>query len=188
MRARCRTRQGTSMQEGTSRHVSWNSGLSETELRMSVLTHQRMRRKQLLREAEGYLDLATVFADRWPLSPSLRDGLAQRALDTLGGLPSTSGCKALVAYLRGQAFRIMERYRDAITALERSAELDPSNIHIWLALGWCYKRTDRLDMAIQSLEEALSIDANQAIVYYNLACYWSLAEPEARLGLSDPRV
>ena len=142
---------------------------------MSVLANQRLRRKQLLREAEGYLDLATVFADRWPLPVQLRDGLAQRALNTLGQLSSTSGCRATVAYLRGQALRIMERHEDAITALERSAELDPSNIHIWLALGWCYKRTGRLDMAIQSLEEALSIDANQAIVYYNLACYWSLA-------------
>jgi len=142
---------------------------------MSVLANQRLRRKQLLREAEGYLDLATVFADRWPLPLVLRDGLAQRTLDTLAQLNPHSGCRALVAYLRGQALRLMERHEDAIAALERSAELDPSNIHIWLALGWCYKRTGRLDMAIQSLEEALSIDANQAIVYYNLACYWSLA-------------
>ena len=142
---------------------------------MTVLTYQRIRRKQLLREAEGYLDLATVFADRWPLSPDLRDGLAMRALDTLGQLNSVAGCRAMVLYLRGQALRIMERYREAIAALERSAELDPSNIHIWLALGWCFKRIGRLDLAIQSLEEALSIDAKQAIVYYNLACYWSLA-------------
>ena len=80
-----------------------------------------------------------------------------------------------MAFLRGQALRIMERYREAIPSLERSAELDPSNIHIWLALGWCYKRSSRLDLAIQSLEEALSVDESQAIVYYNLACYWSLA-------------
>jgi tetratricopeptide (TPR) repeat protein len=153
---------------------------------MTVLTYQRVRRKQLLREAEGYLDLATVLADRWPLPAGLRDGLAQRALDTLSGLQSANGCKGMVAYLRGQALRIMERYPDAITALERAAELDPSNIHIWLALGWCYKRTGRLDMAIQSLEEALSIDANQAIVYYNLACYWSLAQsPQHALDYLD---
>lgn len=141
-----------------------------------MFTYQRIRRKQLLRESEGYLDLATVFADRWPLDTTLRDRLAQRALDALVQLDSISGCKALVTYLRGQALRIMERYREAISSLERSAELDPSNIHIWLALGWCYKRTGRIDLAIQSLEEALSIDSSQAIVYYNLACYWSLAQ------------
>lgn len=142
---------------------------------MATATYQRVRRKQLLREAEGYLDLATLFSDRWPLSSTLRDGLAQRTLDTLDSLQSTSGCKAVIAYLQGQALRLMERHQEAIYALEKSAELDPSNIHIWLALGWCYKRTGRLDLAIQSLEEAMSIDANQAIVYYNLACYWALA-------------
>ena len=42
-------------------------------------------------------------------------------------------------------------------------------------MGWCFKRINRLDLAIESLEEALSADADEAIVYYNLACYWSLA-------------
>jgi tetratricopeptide (TPR) repeat protein len=129
----------------------------------------------LLREAEGYLELAMVFADRWPLPAELRVGLANRALETLGQLDSISNCKAVVTYLRGQALRIMERHQEAIAALERSADLDPANIHVWLALGWCYKRTGRLDLAIQSLEEALSIDSDQAIIHYNLACYWSLA-------------
>ena len=32
-----------------------------------------------------------------------------------------------------------------------------------------------MDGQVQPLEEALAIDASQAIVYYNLACYWSLA-------------
>ena len=142
---------------------------------MSVLANQRLRRKQLLREAEGYLDLATVFADRWPLPVQLRDGLAQLRVEYARAAQLDERMLRHGGLSRGQALRIMERHEDAITALERSAELDPSNIHIWLALGWCYKRTGRLDMAIQSLEEMLSIDANQAIVYYNLACYWSLA-------------
>ena len=37
------------------------------------------------------------------------------------------------------------------------------------------ERCRRLDLAIQSLEEALEADASQAIIHYNLACYWSLA-------------
>ena len=31
-------------------------------------------------------------------------------------------------------------------------------------------------MAIQALEEAITIDPDAAIIHYNLACYWSLAE------------
>ena len=45
----------------------------------------------------------------------------------------------------------------------------------WLALGWCHKRIGRIDLAIESLEEALSAEPRDALVHYNLACYWSLA-------------
>jgi tetratricopeptide (TPR) repeat protein len=148
-----------------------------------VFAYKQIRRRQLLREAEGYLDLATALVDRFALAAPLRNLMAQRALATLDRLDSRASNKATVNYLRGQALRIMQRYREAIASLERSAELDPTNIHIWLALGWCFKRTRRLDLAIQSLEEALSIDEQQAIVHYNLACYWSLAEnPKLALG------
>ena len=51
---------------------------------------------------------------------------------------------------------------------------NPDNFHTWLALGWCNKRIGRLDLAIQSLEEALLVAPDQAIIHYNLACYWSL--------------
>ena len=33
-----------------------------------------------------------------------------------------------------------------------------------------------MDLAIQALEEALLVDSEEAIVHFNLACYWSLAE------------
>jgi len=48
-------------------------------------------------------------------------------------------------------------------------------VPVWLALGWCYKRMNRLDLAIESLEEASEVNSEQAIIQYNLACYWSLA-------------
>ena len=44
-----------------------------------------------------------------------------------------------------------------------------------LALGWCYKRTNRLAQAIDSLARALRDHPDQALLHYNLACYWSLA-------------
>jgi tetratricopeptide (TPR) repeat protein len=137
---------------------------------------KRFRRKQILREAEGYLDLITSCADDFTLRTEVRDRLAQRALDTLIRLDVVSRERVEALYLRGQALRIMERYGQAIDELDQAAELDHDNIHVWLALGWCYKRTGRLDKAIESLEEALQVDDTQAIVHYNLACYWSLAK------------
>ena len=54
--------------------------------------------------------------------------------------------------------------------------MDPESIVIWLALAWCYKRVERLDLAIDALEHALLADDQQALVHYNLACYWALSE------------
>ena len=135
----------------------------------------RIRRQQILREAEGYLDLITVFGDQMPCRPDARDELARRVLKTLDRIDNAGGLKAHVLFLRGQALRAMENYIDAVPLLREAAELEPQNVHIRLSLGWCFKRCRRLDLAIQALEEALEADASQAIVHYNLACYWSLA-------------
>src|SRR6185312_12064444 len=78
-------------------------------------------------------------------------------------------------YLLGEAFRELTRYEEALLPLERSADLVPDDIHVWLALGWCYKRTGQLSKAIEALEHAVKVDPAEAIIHYNLACYWSLA-------------
>jgi tetratricopeptide (TPR) repeat protein len=135
----------------------------------------RLRRQQILREAEGYLDLITVFGDQMPCRPDTRDQLARRVLKTLDRIDNPGGMKAHMLFLRGQALRAMENFLDAVPLLREAAEIEPQNVHIRLSLGWCFKRCRRLDLAIQSLEEALEADASQAIVHYNLACYWSLA-------------
>ncbi len=136
---------------------------------------ERLLRDQVIREAEGYLDLVTAFADLWELTPAVRDRLAQRGLDALRRLDRREQAKPYVLYLQGQTLRTMERYEDAIDPLREATELEPDSIHTYLALGWCYKRIGRLDMAIESLEEALSVEPKEAILHYNLACYWSLA-------------
>ena len=60
-------------------------------------------------------------------------------------------------------------------------EVLPELISIYVSLAWCYKRSGRLDLAIETLEEALEVDATEALLYYNLACYWSLAGHKARV-------
>jgi Flp pilus assembly protein TadD len=80
----------------------------------------------------------------------------------------------------GEALRELGRYREAIYPLRRSAELMPDDIRVWLSLGWCYKRTGHLDRAIEALEQALDFDPAEAVLHYNLACYWSLAHDRGR--------
>lgn len=110
-------------------------------------------------QAEGYLEL----------------GMAAHALEVLQrcGDPRTLPDHAL--YLLGQSLRELGRFREALEPLSHAAKGSPGNVSVWLALGWCYKRTGKLDRAIESLEEALAAEPDDALVHYNLACYWSLA-------------
>lgn len=117
-----------------------------------------------IREAEGYLEL----------------GMTNHALDALqrrGPLVHSSGRGC---YLLGETLRELSRFRDALFPLKRSSDLMPDDIHVWLALGWCYKRTGQLHRAIDALETALDYAPNEAILHYNLACYWSLDHDASR--------
>jgi Flp pilus assembly protein TadD len=110
-------------------------------------------------QAEGYLEL----------------GMPLHALDVLARVGSSDRLSDHGLYLKGEGLRALGRYREAIEPLSRAAQGDPRNIHVWLALGWCHKRTGRIDLAIESLEEALAVEPNDALVNYNLACYWAVA-------------
>jgi tetratricopeptide (TPR) repeat protein len=146
------------------------------DTRVNTVASAKSRRRELLiRQAEGYLDLVNACGDFWEPTAEIRDPLVYRALDALSRLSDRDRRKPDALYLTGQAFRAIELYRDAISPLREAALFEPENIHIWLALAWCYKRIGRLDRAIESLEEALTVDPGDAIIHYNLACYWSLA-------------
>jgi len=123
-----------------------------------------MRIQRMLREAEGYLEL----------------DMPQTALDMLSRLTDPGTFRGQKLYLTGEALRASERHAEAIGVLEQAADLLPSNVHVWLALGWCRKRTGQLDLAINALERAEEATPEEAIVHYNLACYWSLAGKKQR--------
>ena len=137
--------------------------------------YSRNRRQQLLREAEGYLDLATVLTGNYDLEEHVRNSLAQRALTQIKTARELGGDSFEAMYLEGEALRTMQRWPEAVQSLERARDENNANIHIHLALAWCHKRSGNLDLAIEALEEALTVDPTEAILYYNLACYWSLA-------------
>ena len=136
---------------------------------------ERVQRRQLIRAAEGYLDLIMAFDDRWPLEIELRQRLAAQAVDALDKIKAPLGHKPYILFLKGQCARTCGEYQKAVAHLQQSAQLDPDNIHTFLALGWCYKRMGRTDLAIEAMETAIQIDKSSAIAHYNLACYWAIA-------------
>jgi tetratricopeptide (TPR) repeat protein len=80
-----------------------------------------------------------------------------------------------VNYLRGEALRQMEQYAEALDPLGRAFAENPEDVGLLMAMAWCYKRTDQLSKAISAMEQAYRISPKQAVILYNLACYWSLA-------------
>jgi Flp pilus assembly protein TadD len=125
----------------------------------AVCSHDRIRRQQLVVQAEGYLEL----------------GMPRHALAVLARYDNPEMLPDHALYLQGESLRALGRFREALDPLARAAQGSPDNIHVWLALGWCHKRAGRIDLAIESLEEALAVEPNDALIHYNLACYWSLA-------------
>lgn len=124
----------------------------------------RLRTQQILRRAEGYLEL----------------GMPRHALDALESIRDPGTFIGRASQLEGYALRALGRYEDAIAPLTAAAARTPNDIHVWLALGWCYKRIHRLDLAIEALEQALEASPDEAVIHYNLSCYWSLAGNKER--------
>jgi tetratricopeptide (TPR) repeat protein len=124
---------------------------------MSRINRDQIRKK--LDEAEGYLML----------------DLPSRALEILERRQDWSSMQFEAHLLKGEALRSLNRCRDALRPLEVAAALRPGDSRVALALGWCYKRTNRLAQAIDSLERAVRENPDEALLHYNLACYWSLA-------------
>jgi tetratricopeptide (TPR) repeat protein len=137
--------------------LNWIAYKTAWEIR--IVDRMRQRRRQLVREAEGYLEL----------------GMYQHALDALDRVGDPAELDARAAYLRGEVLRSLERYQEALAELNRAADAALEDIHVWLAMAWCYKRVGRIDLAIQSLESAHEVEPDDALIHYNLACYWSLA-------------
>jgi tetratricopeptide (TPR) repeat protein len=119
----------------------------------------RDRIKRQLDESEGYLML----------------NLPGRALEILERRADWATMQFEASYLRGEALRSLGRFREALRPLETAAKLRPADIGVAIALGWCYKRTHRLAQAIDALERAVHDNPDEALLHYNLACYWSLA-------------
>lgn len=86
-----------------------------------------------LTAAEGYLDL----------------GMAEHALEELQSVEPAGPFEAVACLMKGKAFTLQERYDNAITQLQRAAEIIPApdNRDIWLWLSECYRRHGREDLA-----------------------------------------
>jgi tetratricopeptide (TPR) repeat protein len=112
-----------------------------------------------LAEAEGFLTL----------------GMPAKTLAIMNSRANWASMPFEANLLAGLAHRELNDFHAAIIHLEKASKFQPSNPDVALALGWCYKRTNRLAQAIDSLTRAVLANQSEPILHYNLACYWSLA-------------
>jgi tetratricopeptide (TPR) repeat protein len=119
----------------------------------------RKRRDRLLAAAEGYAEL----------------GMFSQALAALDEIDRREQETFEVNFQRGDVLRHLERHEDALVALHRAFDRKPDNVSLLMAMAWCYKRTNQLPRAITSMEQAYRIAPKEAVILYNLSCYWSLA-------------
>jgi tetratricopeptide (TPR) repeat protein len=109
--------------------------------------------------AEGYLTLE----------------MPQHALRTLREVDDPDQALFAVNFLRGEALRHLERHDEALDAFGRAFAQEPENVGLLMGMAWCYKRSGQLPKAIAAMEQAYRISPKEAVILYNLSCYWSLA-------------
>jgi tetratricopeptide (TPR) repeat protein len=119
----------------------------------------RDRREKLIAEAEGYLMLE----------------MYEHALASLSRIEHPERSAFAVHWLKGESLRGLQQYETALAAFNRAYAEQPDNIPLLLAMAWCYKRCGELQRAIAATEQAYHLAPNEALVLYNLSCYWSLA-------------
>ena len=124
-----------------------------------MVKNLRVRREKLLNAAEGYLML----------------DMPQQALESLDAIIDPERALFAFNYLRGMVLRHMGEHHAALDAFDVALDEQPEQLSLLLAIAWCYKRTDRVDRAIEKMEQAYAADPTEPIVLYNLACYWALS-------------
>lgn len=145
-------------------------GARAGEVGKRLLTKLTDRDARRLDEAEGYLEL----------------DLPAEALARLTQVDPETQATFRWQRMMGESHRSLDQFAAALPHLEAARRLEPADVRIHLALGWCLKRVDRLGDAIAALLEAEAIcraaaegrpgkSVYHALVMYNLACYYSLA-------------
>lgn len=68
---------------------------------------------------------------------------------------------------RAQSYAAQGRSNEAVRALERAAEIDPTSIQPWVSLIAVHSQTDKPDLAKRAYDKALAIEPNSAEARFN---------------------
>ncbi len=122
-----------------------------------------------LLEAEGYLEL----------------GMFDESVRTLAALPaSVQSCKEVLE-LRVALHMTAKNWPAAAEIAACLVEREPAESGWWVNFAYCVRRARSLDEAEAILLRAVELHPDNAIIYYNLACYACVT---GRLELAKERL
>lgn len=129
----------------------------------------------VLKEAAGAIELVEGLLRPDQPSPVAVERLLERVVGRLETLGEPAKDAVFAHLLRGEALRALGRLAESIDWFRTVTRRDRSVVAAWVGLGWCQKRTGRLDLAIESLRDGLTANPEEPLLHYNLACYLSLS-------------
>lgn len=109
--------------------------------------------------------------------------LPDRALRELNEIVDTDEVTYEYYLLQGEALRAKSDHAAALDAFRKALAGKPDDLSALMGMAWCYKRIDRVDQSIETMQRAYESHKEVPVVLYNLACYYSLAG-EKELALS----
>ena len=109
--------------------------------------------------------------------------LPDRALLELSEIVETDEVAYEFHLLRGEALRAKPDHAAALEAFRKALIARPDDLSSLMGMAWCFKRIDRIDQSIETMQRAYESHKEVPVVLYNLACYYSLAG-EKELALS----
>jgi tetratricopeptide (TPR) repeat protein len=131
--------------------------------------------QHLLRQASGFLELGELLLAPDQPVPTASLPLLHRALSTIEAIEPPLRQEPETMLLEAETLRALGHFEAALPLFRRAAATVPKRIEPWLGIGWCLKRLNRLDEAIEKLREGVDASPRQPVLHYNLACYLSLA-------------
>ena len=142
------------------------------------IRHTAMTREKqlhLLRQAAGFLELGELLVEPDQPVPPASLTVLRHALQAIESIEPPLRQEPETMLLEAETLRALGQFEAALPLFRRTAAAVPRRIEPWLGIGWCLKRLNRLDEAIEQLQAGMRASPRQPILHYNLACYLSLA-------------
>lgn len=135
----------------------------------------RIGQQHLLRQAAGFLELGELLVQPDQPVPEASLPMLRRAVETIHAIAPPLRDQPETVLIEAESLRALGEFEAALPLFRRVASATPKRIEPWLGIGWCLKRLDRLDEAIETLRDGVQASPRQPVLHYNLACYLSLA-------------